>query len=100
MTSVSDVRLFVIQANQDLQKGKKFPLLCTVIVLRSGLWDIGLLSILDDIAIFAMQPWDRPAIEFQTQLYTHYSYLTCTRISKKTVCNVYEYMDWILSFQM
>ena len=55
-TSLSDARLFVIQANQHLQWGKKFMSLSTVIVLFSGLWDIRLLSIRNDIGIFPMQP--------------------------------------------
>jgi hypothetical protein len=70
-TSLSDVRLFVIQANQDLQWGKKFLSLSTVIILCSGLWDTGLLSIRDDMVIFPMQPAGRANYRFpNTNMHT------------------------------
>lgn len=82
--SLSDARLFVIQANQDLQWGKKFLSLSTVIVLCSGLWDTGLLSTHDDIAIFLMQPAGRESYRIpNTKIYTQYTYIKCIGISKK-----------------
>jgi hypothetical protein len=78
-TSLSDVRLFVIQDNQDLQWGKKFLSLSTVIVLCSGLWDTGLLSIRDKIAIFPRASYRI----LNTKIYTDYSCNTCIAISKK-----------------
>jgi hypothetical protein len=79
MTSVSDVALFVIQTNYDLQWGKKFPFLCTLIVLRCGSGNIGRYVSVMTLRYFLCHQRIERAAEFQTLTHMHTHAHTHTR---------------------